>query len=341
MWLVGGQLLTLVVWLSLVMAGMGDVPPPDHKKVRRDDKSAPLEIDNTDWWWVPIVVLALFASFMLMTRKLACLKGQSVRMSLLKYISVETLYSTLKGAGDHEYNEQFYVEIGHLVFQMLGGVLLLLNWIFNENRDARYAMAALTSVQCVLLFACTIIDFGLVRYGFLQTVRSINTKLRWSHCIYQVVLFTTDAIGNNYSMHLPVDCFIWATMHYSYEAVGLALEGLNVIGMSEMSIIALVNAKLLLSVEAATGWACAFGLSSLALSSLSLVVALVFKLYECVHSERYVPGEHDHLDEALSPDDFGSLHNRSSASHGVRRQPTPAQHGEQRDTSMRALQSDD
>ena len=91
---------------------------------------------------------------------------------------------------------------------------------------------------------------------------------------------------------MPIDCFIWATIHYSYEAVGLALEGLNVIGMSEMAIIVAVITQTFQSSQATTGWMCAFGLSSLALSSASIVLGMVWKLKDRESDAELLLGHH-------------------------------------------------
>ena len=280
-----------------------DIVNREHHKVERNSKSAPLDIQTQDWWWVPIVVLGIFVLFMLSTRKIKRLHGHSVRHALTKYFSIDALYHTLDGAKTTELEDQRKIEIGHQVLQFGGVALLASDWAINTNRDERYAVAALTSVQLVFMFATAVVDCVLLYQGFVRPVRSVNTKLRWAHCIYQVFLFCTDAISTNFGMAIPVDCFVWATLHYSYEAIGLALEGLNIIGMSELAIIIIVNAKLLTADSATTGWRCAFALSSLALSSASMLAGLVYKLTHLHFKDRLLPevaaGEHGSLEAGL------------------------------------------
>lgn len=281
--------------------GLIDPPatPDPYHRPRRDDRTAPLEIDDTDWAWIPALLLGLFTILMLMSVKSKrFFGGLSLRLYLMRYVSVEVLYNTLKGADYHHWKEQYDTEIGHQVFTISGLILLVVNVFFNPNADKRYAMAVLTYLQMLLMLITTALDVVLiVVMKRVDIVRSVNTKLRFSQCVYQVIVFCSTTIGG--SLHLPVDCFIWATIHYSYEAVGLALEGLNVIGMSEFAIISLVNAQILGTEVAAVGWTCAFGLSSLGLSVLSMVGGQAFKWIQAYRTTYRVPkeeeeGEGDH-----------------------------------------------
>jgi hypothetical protein len=291
---------TLVVVCSVVLAaGSGEhsdtheptstttpAPKPDHiptehfpDRINRNDKSASLDVTPTDWWWVGPTVTAVFLIFYISTNRLKRLGGISFRLYIVRYFSAEPLVEgTLKGASAHVLVEQRNAEYGQQFLTLCGIVMLALDWGLNTNRDARYAVSALAAVQLVLFSFNFVADVVLLKVGFVRTVRTINTKLRFAHCIYQVVLFCTEALSTSFSMAMPVDCFVWATIHYSYEAVALAVEGLNVIGMSEFAIIVIVNARLMMATDAMTGWRCAFGITSMALSAVSLLVGLCWKV---------------------------------------------------------------
>ena len=262
--------------LLLAVLVDGQVPrPPTRAKAAKIKSTDPLEVDNLTWTWIPIFVLAVFVSMLLTTKKLACLGGKSIRQHLTRYVWIETLYNSLEELDSHEVMEQHDAEIGMQAFTLLGCVLIIASKALNTETDVRYAFDVLTYTQLVLLLLVAVFDCLMIRAGYLRSVRSVNTKLRWAHSFYQVILFCTDVIGS--SMQLPVDCFIWATIHYSYESIGLALEGLNLVGLSMMAIVVAVNAEVFASDTASTGWECAFGLCSLALSSTSLIVGAVWK----------------------------------------------------------------
>ncbi len=261
------------------------------KKPKKGDKSAPLDVTFATWLWVPVIVVASFVGMLLSTKKLAMLGGLSLRIFLMRYVSVETIYSTMEGMDAAEFQEQRDAEWGQQAFSFIGAVFMVAHKAFNPNSDERPAFVVLTNLQIALFFAGIIFDCYMIRAGYLRSVRSLNTKLRWSHCVYQMVLFISDLVGGD--LELPVDCFIWATVHYSYEAVGLALWALNVDGMSEMAIIALLNAKILQTSVASTGWTCAFGLCALTLSCVSLVVGMAWKYWQRVpdvHPQKSAPG---------------------------------------------------
>lgn len=247
---------------------------PTHHP-RKHDTSAPLEINQTTWIWIPFLVVAIFVAMLLMTKKLKILGGLSLRVYLMRYISVETIYSTMEGMSADDFQEQRDAEWGHQTFTFFGIVFMIVHKLFNPNSDERTAFVVLTTAQIVCMSIATLFDCWMIRAGYLRSVRSVNTKLRWAHCVYQMVLFLGDIIGDD--LQLPVDCFIWATIHYSYEAIGLALWALNVDGTSEMAIIALINAKIISTDVASTGWTCAFGLSALVLSIISCIVGICWK----------------------------------------------------------------
>lgn len=279
--------------------------PEEHLRPRKNDRDASYEIDGATWVWIPLLILTLFTILMLMSVKSErWFEGLSLRLYLMRYVSVETLYNTLKNADHHLWHEQYCIEIGHQVFTAFGIVLLIVNVFFNPNADQRYAMAVLTYLQILSLFVNLLLDLFLIKFmDRVDVVRSVNTKLRFSHCIYQVILFCSDMIGG--SLHLPVDCFIWATIHYVYEAVGLALEGLNVIGMSEFAIIAIFNAQIIGTDVASTGWTCAFGMSSLALSVVSILISQVYKWRQVLTESRTPPTKHDGGEEKHHPHHSG------------------------------------
>ena len=258
-----------------VLEADGAEAAASQQKPKKGDRAAPLDVTNNTWLWVPALVIVSFVAMLLMTKKLKMLGGLSVRVYLMRYISVETIYSTMEGMTDEEVQEQRDAEWGHQAFSFIGFVFMVAHKIFNPNSDERYAFVALSNIQIVLMPIAVVFDCYLISTGYLRVVRGVNTKLRWAHCVYQMVLFMSDLVGDD--LQLPIDCFIWATVHYSYEAIGLALWALNVDGLSEMAIIILINAKIVSTSVASTGWTCAFGLCSLFLSSLSLVVAMGWK----------------------------------------------------------------
>jgi hypothetical protein len=312
--------------MAALASGLGESPrvPP-----RKNDREASYDIEDSTWAWIPVLIVGLFTSLMLMSVKCKRFDGKSLRLWLMRFVSIETLYNTLRDADAHEWKEQYDIEIGHQVFMALGTLLLIINVFFNPNADKRYVMAVLTYLQVFCLIFNIFFDMILIKLmGRVDVVRSVNTKLRFSHCIYQVILFCTDFIGG--ALHLPIDCFVWATVHYSYEAVGLAIEGLNVIGMSEFAIIAIVNAQIIGTEVASTGWTCAFGISSLAVSILSMIGGQIFKWRIVVTSPRTPPppspghsGQHDsdkkgqqQQQQQQQQQHHSSLHpNRSSVSN--------------------------
>lgn len=308
----------IVLISSFILHATADDPDTRHPskiEPRKDDRHASYDIDDTTWIWIPILITGLFTSLMLMSVKSTrWFDGKSMRLWLMKFVSIETLYNTLKSADAHEWKEQYDIEVGHQVFMSLGTILLIVNVFFNPNADKRYAMAVLTYLQIFALVLSTVSDVVLMKaMGRVDIVRSVNTKLRFSHCIYQVILFCTDFIGG--SLHLPVDCFVWATVHYTYEAVGLAIEGLNVIGMSEFAIIAIVNAQIIGTEVAATGWTCAFGISCLVVSVLSIFGGQVFKWREALVHPRTPPMPSSSEDLHHSGSDHGSSGNKGHGSH--------------------------
>jgi hypothetical protein len=255
------------------------------KRIEKHDKSAPLDVASTDWWWVGPVVAAVFLVFFLSTNRVKRLGGISIRQWLVRYFSAEPLIEgTMKGASAHVLIEQRNAEYGHQFLSFCACATLGLDWGFNENRDERYVVSALAAVQLVMLFGNLVCDIVLLRSGFIRPVRTINTKLRFAHCIYQVGLFCTDALSTGFDLAMPIDCFIWASIHYVYEAIALAVEGLNVIGMSELAIIVLLNGRLMMSTTAITGWRAAFALTSMGLSSVSLLAGLLWKMTH-LHAE--------------------------------------------------------
>jgi hypothetical protein len=251
--------------------------PVPHAHPRKVLPSDPLSVDASSWIWVPILVLLIFASMLAMTRKLKFLGGKSLRQHLTRYVWIETLYNSMDGLDSHEVGEQRTAEIGMQAFTVLGCLLVILSKVFSTT-DARPVFTVLTYAQLVTMLLVVVFDCAMIRAGYLRSVRSVNTKLRWAHSLYQVVLFCSDVIGE--SMELPVDCFIWATIHYSYESIGLALEGLNLVGLSMMAIIVAVNAEVFAADTASTGWECAFGLCSLALSVASMLVGVLWKWFD-------------------------------------------------------------
>ncbi|CUF62955.1 membrane-associated protein, putative [Bodo saltans] len=283
---------------------------------RKNDKEASYDIDDSTWTWIPVLIVGLFTALMLMSVKSdRWFDGKSLRLWLMRFVSIETLYNSLKDADAHEWKEQYDIEIGHQVFMALGTLLLIINVFFNPNADKRYVMAVLTYLQIFCLIFNILFDMILIKsMGRVDVVRSVNTKLRFSHCIYQVILFCTDFIGG--SLHLPIDCFVWATVHYSYEAVGLAIEGLNVIGMSEFAIIAIVNAQIIGTEVASTGWTCAFGISSLAVSIISMIGGQIFKWRLVVVSPRKAP-----TPSSSAGEEHDDGHNNSShhGGHGTKK----------------------
>jgi hypothetical protein len=310
--------MTSSLLLTEHMCVVADDPSHEPKHPpRKDDRSASYNIDETTWAWIPVLIITLFTVLMLMSVKSdRWFQGKSLRLWLMRYVSVETLYNTLNGADAHEWKEQHDIEIGHQVFMMLGTMLLVGNLVFNPNADKRYVMAVLTYLQIFCLVLNTVLDMLLIKVmGRVDVVRSVNTKLRFSHCIYQVILFCTDFIGG--SLHLPVDCFVWATVHYSYEAVGLALEGLNVIGMSEFAIIAIVNAQIIGTEVASTGWTCAFGMSCLFMSVMSVIGGQVFKWRQALRHpiKPPLPSHHEGRHEVHVQGGAAAASKRSSGGH--------------------------
>ncbi len=246
-----------------------------NHKPKKGDKDGALNIENKSWFWVILIVCLSFFGMLLLTKKLEMLGGLSLRIYMMRYISVETIYTTMEGMDAADFQEQRDAEWGQQSFTFIGIVFMIAHKLWNPNSDERTAFVVLTLLQIVLMFVGMVFDCWMIRAGYLRSVRSLNTKLRWSHCVYQMVLFVSDLAGND--LELPVDCFIWATMHYSYEAIGLALWALNVDGFSEMAIIALLNAKILETTVASTGWTCAFGLCTLTLSCVSIVIGIAWK----------------------------------------------------------------
>jgi len=223
--------------------------------------------------------------------------------------------------------EQRDAEYGHQFLTVCGCVMLAFDWALNENRDDRYAIYALTALQLGLFVCSTAFDCAMLRAGYVRPIRQINSKLRFAHCMYQVLLFCTDALSTSFDMAMPVDCFVWASIHYTYEAIALATEGLNVIGMSEFAIIVLVNARLMMATTPATGWRVAFALTSLGLSNVSLMAGIVWKATHARSEDRLVSDAEDDTHEEGSN---AAVHGHTNAAQ----QQRPRVTGSTDDTSL-------
>ena len=288
----GDLLLALCVGLFLATVASGQVPIPTEqtRRPRKHDATAGLGVSSGTWAYVALLILTLFGLMLLSSKKLVWLGGHSVKSFMLRHVCIEALYGTMMGMDKHHIDEERNIEWGHQAFTLIGAAVIIANKIFNKNYDNRFAFALLCNIQLGFILLAVVFDCLMIRAGYLRSVRSVNTKLRWAHCVYQLILFCSDFVGSG--LGLPIDCFIWATIHYSYEAVGLALEGLNVIGMSEMAIIVAVITQTFQSSQATTGWMCAFGLSSLALSSASIVLGMVWKLKDRESDAELLLGHH-------------------------------------------------
>ena len=257
---------------------------PWERHERHAARNAPLEVQDTDWVWVPIVVLAVFALALLMTKKCKRFKGQSARFVLTHYFSVEPLLNSLRGikVSSHEYLEQKKAEIGHQFLVFVAFIYLTLNFAFFSDLY-RWMFFIPSAVQIALWFLNFAVDWYLISfYGThgLRACRSLNSKLRFAHGTYQVALFCADYLQVGV-VQLPVDCYIWATTHYIYEAIGLLLEGLNLIGLSELAVIVLVNASAMSNSNVnSNGPLAAFGITCILLSCASLVIGIPYKIFD-------------------------------------------------------------
>eukprot|EP00744_Colponema_vietnamica_P012924 GILI01018133.1.p1 GENE.GILI01018133.1~~GILI01018133.1.p1 ORF type:complete len:546 (+),score=49.67 GILI01018133.1:177-1814(+) len=294
------------------------------KPVKGGSADAPIDVEDITWAWVPPVVLGSFIIFFLTTVKFKKLEYKSPREFLAQYVTVEGVYTSLGrefGSTHHEVIEQKKVEYGHQFFCCLGVVFLLTTKAFLAS-DNRYVTEILVYSQIALFICNIILDITLIKFGYLRPVRSINIKLRFAHCCYQTFLFCTEILGSaddDTSFQLPPDVFIWASIHYCYESLGEILEGLSVTGLSEVVIVVYVNATLIQSEYAPTGWALAFGLTSLSLSCFSIVVAMFWKVWAIRFDEnhwdmkRHAHSEHEHEEDGH---EHGSV--RSSIAHHTR-----------------------
>jgi hypothetical protein len=271
-------------------------PPPAHDAPRhrgpieKHDKSAPIDVTSSDWWWIPPLVGVLFMLFYASTNRVKRLENKSLRIYLMRHFSAEPLHEgTFAGASAHVMIEQKRCEYGHQALNAIAIVALALDWGLNSNRDERYAVSILAALQLLGLVCSTAVDLLLLRAGYIRPVRTVNTKLRYAHCPYQVVLFCADALSTGFSLSMPIDCFVWATTHYMYEAIAICLEGLNLFGLSDLTLILSCNAVLILSAEATTGWRCAFALTSLGLSSVTLLIGIAWKLTHLHPEDRLLP----------------------------------------------------
>jgi hypothetical protein len=228
------------------------------------------------WAYAPLCVLCFFVSFLLLTRKLPRLGGLSLRHFLLTYVGAEHVYNAI--ADEQEAEAHRRVEIGHLCFECFGVSLLVLNQIVNFDQT-RLAFQVLQIAQLVLFVVSLTIDFWLLERGFVDVVRSTNFSLRYALCMPQVMLFAVDAgVARGFAL-LPTDVYITAVAHYSCEAVYLALEGLVMIGATDLVVVAYVTAQAIVMSDAATGPIAAFGLTCLSLSCASLAGGAAWKLY--------------------------------------------------------------
>jgi len=67
-------------------------PWQQRRRHNRHDKSAPLDVSSTDWWWVAPTVAAVFLVFYLSTNRYRRLGGLSLRLYLTRYFSAEPLH---------------------------------------------------------------------------------------------------------------------------------------------------------------------------------------------------------------------------------------------------------
>jgi hypothetical protein len=292
-----------------------------------------VDVESTDWVWVPIVVVLTFLIFMLMGRKVSKFGGKSTRMKLMEYISIDPLLNTLKGETNHHLEEQRKIEYGHQGLCVGAFILLIANYAKNAG-DYRWIFFVPCAVQIGLWLLNILVDIVLIKargnYG-LRSVRSVNTKLRFAHCTYQVILFCVDFLKSAGILSLPPDCYIWATTHYSYEAIGLLLEGLNVIGLSEFVIIVLVNASAMDREVDANGSLLAFGLTCILTSCLSLILAIPYKIWD---SGKLMANpeinewkdEDDESDEEKDGKEKSGSHSGNGSGHAHKSSSTPHHH---------------
>ena len=284
--------------------GAGGGLTPAERRARNRERS--IGVDASTWIWVPCVVVGVFLVFLLSSRKFACFDGESLRIWMTHYVSLETLYNTLEGADEEFADEQRKVEYGHQWFEFFGLVTLMLNFFFGNGQNQPYAFVYLTVLQLILLFLSILVDVVMIRCEYLRIIRSVNTKLRFAHCTYQALLFCVDSINASNLSTLPLDCYFWAVTHYAYEAVGLFLEGLNMIGMSEFVIILLVVQHTLVGENQTTGAVSAFGLTCLSVSCASIVGGMIFKFVSaCRHGK-----------DEFRPVEEGSGHGHGGHGHG-------------------------
>jgi len=273
--------------------GRGETWGSSSSSTLLNSKSRSLDVSDFLWIYAPVCVLCFFFTFLLLTKKLPRFHNSSLRHYLIHYLNVEQVYKTLKGENKQtEADEHKRLEYGHLTFEIFGLILIIYNFLIKYDQT-QLPFFVMQIVQFCLFSLHIIVDFILLKKGYVHVVRSTNSALRFAHSSYQCFVFAIDAAGSDdtstsssgtttasiFTATLPIDVFIIALCHYAVEAIYLMCEGLVMNGAQDFCLIVAVTTNSIMNDQPVTGVVAAFGLSSLGIACVSFVCSMIYKLY--------------------------------------------------------------